>query len=214
MIKYSLKLSSVLVGILILGSVISIADEKIIEFPITGVESIEPSGSAQMDTADENALLITTEGETKVELFDIDGSGLGDKKLTYSARMRSEDLTATDETKGIAYLELTVLFPDGEELVVRGPRVPISGTTEWKSADTVLYVDKGGDPQSVNLDLVVDGAGKVWVQDVRLSTRPLRTDYLFWGHVVVWIVLIIYIYHLVRKQSRLSRELRSIKGGA
>lgn len=214
MIKYALRLSLALVGILILGSVISIADEKIIEFPITGVEAIDPSGSAQVDTANENALLITTEGETRVELFDIDGSGLGDKKLTYSASMRSEELTATDESRGIAYLELTVLFPDGEELVARGPRVPISGTTEWRSADTVLYVDKGGDPQSVNLDLVVDGVGKVWVRDVRLSTRPLRTDYLFWGHVVVWIVLIIYIYHLVRKQSRLSRELRSIKSGA
>jgi len=210
--KNAQKISLAIIGILILGSVISIADEEIIEFPITGVQDIVSSGSAQIDPESEDALLVNSQAKTEVKLFDIDGSGLGDKKLTYSARMRTQDLTATEDTRGIAYLQMTVLFPDGEELVARGPRVPLSGTTDWRSADTVLYVDNGGDPQSINLDLIVDGAGKVWVQDVKLSNRPLRTDYLFWGHVVVWIVLIIYIYHLIRKQGRLTRELRSLQG--
>ena len=212
--NYALTISSILIGVLLLGSAASLADNEIIEFPINSSQDIVSSGSVRIDPESENALLVNSDGKREIELFDIEGSGLGDKKLTYSAVMRTKDLTATDDTSGIAYLELTVLFPDGEELVARGPRVPLSGTTKWRSAETALYVDKGGDPQNVSLDLIVDGAGKVWVQDVRLSTRPLRTDYLFWGHVVVWIVLIIYIYHLLRKQGRLTRELRSLKAGA
>jgi|GEM_PF-1239890 len=211
--KYALTVSSVLIGILMLGSAVSLADEGVTEFPITGVRDIVSRSAVEMDSENGNALLVNADKKTKVELFDIEGAGLGEKKLTYSARMRSEDLRATKDTRGIAYLELTVVFPDGEELVARGPRVPLSGTTDWRPADTVLYVDKGGDPQKVNLDLVVDGAGKVWIEGVRLIHRPLRTDYLFWGHVVVWIVLLIYIYHLIRKQGRLSRELRSLKDG-
>lgn len=211
--KYTLTLLSVLAGFLFLGSVTSIADTEIMDLPITSAEDIVSNGTAQIDPSNENALLVNSSGKTVVELFNLEGSGLGDKKLTYSARIRSEDLKATEGTRGIAYLELTVTFPDGGELVADGPRVPISGTTQWRSADTDLYVDKGGDPESVTLDLIVEGQGKVWVSDVRLSTRPLRTDYLFWGHVVVWIVLIIYIYHLVRKQSVLARELRTLKGG-
>ncbi len=212
--KYASALFTAIIGILILGSVISLADQEIVELPINSAQDIVSSGSVRIDPESENALLVNSDGKKEIELFDIEGTGLGDKKLTYSAVMRTKDLTSTDDTRGIAYLELTVLFPDGEELVARGPRVPLSGTTEWRSAETVLYVDKGGDPQNVSLDLIVDGAGKVWLQDVRLSTRPLRTDYLFWGHVVVWIVLIIYIYHLIRKQGRLTRELRSLKSGA
>lgn len=212
--KYASTLFTAIIGILILGSVISLADQEIVELPINSAQDIVSSGSVRIDPESENALLVNSDGKKEIELFDIEGTGLGDKKLTYSAVMRTKDLMSTDDTRGIAYLELTVLFPDGEELVARGPRVPLSGTTEWRSAETVLYVDKGGDPQNVSLDLIVDGAGKVWLQDLRLSTRPLRTDYLFWGHVVVWIVLIIYIYHLLRKQGRLTRELRSLKSGA
>ena len=211
--KYALTIASSLIGILILGTAASLSDEGVIEFPITGVQDIVSRSAVEIDSENGDALLVNTDKKTEVKLFEIEGIGLGDKKLTYRARMRSEDLRATDGTRGIAYLELTVLFPDGEELVTHGPRVPLSGTTEWRPADTVLYVDKGGDPQKVNLGLVVDGAGKVWIEEVRLSHRPLRTDYLFWGHVVVWIVLIIYIYHLIRKQGRLSRELKSLRGG-
>ncbi len=65
-------------------------------------------------------------------------------------------------------------------------------------------------PESVTLALVVDGKGKVWIDDVMLVTQPLRLDYLFWGHAVVWIVLIIYIYYLLDKQKRLKLELQAL----
>jgi CcmD family protein len=193
------------------GAGVSRADEGILEFPITGVQDIISSNVGEIDSANGNALLIDAEGKTEVMLFDLDGRDLGNKKLVYSARMRSESLTATDDTRGIAYLRMTVLFPDGEELIARGPRVPLSGTTDWRSAETLLYVDKGLSPESVKLALVVDGAGKIWIENIKLRHRPLRTDYLFWGHVVVWIVLIIYIYSLIRKQGRLTRELRPLQ---
>lgn len=210
--KSILNTASFLLFVFLFGAGLSLADEEVIEFTITGTQDILSSNAVEIDPANGNALLIGANEKTEVELFEIDGKDLGSTRLVYNARMRSEDLTATDDTRGIAYLQMNVLFPDGEELIARGPRVPLSGTTDWRSAETLLYVDKGVNPQRVKLNLVVDGAGKVWVKDVRLLHRPLRTDYLFWGHVVVWVALIIYIYNLIRKQGRLSRELQSLRG--
>ena len=196
---------------LILAAGAAYSNEEIIEFPLTGAGDIVSSELVELDTQNEGALLVDSEGRSEVILFVLDGAELGEKRLTYSATMSSEGLVATDDTRGIAYLELTALFPDGQELVARGPRVPLTGTTEWRRANTVLYVDKGTSPESVTLSLIVEGEGKVWIEDVKLLHRPLRTDYLFWGHVVVWILLIIYIYHLMRKQKRLEQELRTIE---
>lgn len=192
----------------------SYSSEEIMEFPINGPEDIVSSELVQSDPENEGALLVDSNGNTEVELFDLFNEELGEKRLTYSAKLKSEGLSATDDTRGIAYLELKALFPDGEELLARGPRVPVTGTSDWTNANTVLYVDKGVNPDTVILSLIVEGEGKVWIEDVKLLHRPLRTDYLFWGHVVVWIVLIIYIYHLIRKQKRLERELEALEAGA
>ena len=195
----------------LLHAAVTSASEEIIDFSIDSAGDVISTEAVQIDASKENALLVDTEKRAEVELFEIDGKELGNTRLTYSARMSSEDLKATEGTNGISYLRMVASFPDGEELIARGPRVPLKETTDWRPVDTVLYVDKGVSPERVRLELVVDGVGKVWIRDVKLFHRPLRTDYLLWGHVVVWLVLIIYIYHLVRKEQRLTRELRTLR---
>jgi hypothetical protein len=143
----------------------------------------------------------------------MDGSGLEHARAAYKAMLRTEGLTAEGDSRGIAYLEMKLRYPGGEEIVSRGPAVPPTGTTGWTPAETVIYSDKRAAPESVTLSLVVDGRGKVWIDDVMLAAQPLRLDYLFWGHAVVWIVLIIYIYYLLGKQRRLRGELAALGKG-
>lgn len=190
-------------------------DEKVIELPIRDTSEIITKSGVEIDNdiwAEGNeSLLVNTQVPIVVELFELDQEDFGESRLTYKAQMRSEDLVATGDARGISYLEMIATFPDGEELVSRGPRVPISGTTDWRTANTVLYIDRADSPKSVKLNLVVEGQGKAWLDDVRLELIPLRVDYLFWGHIVVWIVLIIYIYGLLRKNRELKKELETIK---
>jgi len=87
--------------------------------------------------------------------------------------------------------------------------VPISGTTEWRTAETVLYLDKGTAPERIRLNLIVEGEGTVWLDSVVLEAIPLRLNYLFWGYVVVLLVLMIYIYDLLRKNRQLKKELET-----
>lgn len=188
-------------------------EESELIFSISNVEEIITQSGVEIDrdiSSDGNgSLLISTKEPITVELFELDDKDFGNQRLTYKAQMRSENLQATEEMRGISYLELIAKFPDGQKLISRGPRVPLSGTTEWRPVEAILYLDKGNSPERVKLNLIVEGEGKVWVDSVILEAIPLRLNYLLWGHIVVWIVLIIYIYDLLRKNRQLKRELET-----
>ncbi|HLE24671.1 MAG TPA: CcmD family protein [Thermodesulfobacteriota bacterium] len=36
-------------------------------------------------------------------------------------------------------------------------------------------------------------------------------SYLFWAHVIFWILLFLYILHLVEKNKKLQKELEALK---
>ncbi len=191
---------------------------SLIRFPVSDMAGLVTQTGVEIDgdiTSDGNgSLSVTADGPVTVELYRLQDIDLDNTRVVYKAKLRTEDLTGSDDKKGIAYLEMKALFPDGEELVSRGPRIPPTGTTDWTLGETVLYLDKGGNPEQIKLNFVVDGKGRAWIDDIIIDHRPLRLDYLFWGHAVVWIILIIYIYHLLGKQRRLRKELESMKAGA
>ncbi len=192
-------------------------DAHYIRFPVSDINEIITRRGAEIDseiTSDGNgSLTVDTQEPVTIGLFNLPENDFDNTRLVYRARLRTQDLKAVDGARGIAFIEMKALFPDGEELISRGPRIPPAGTTDWATAETVLYIDKGGNPENVTLNLVVEGSGKVWIDDVVVESRPLRLDYLFWGHAVVWIILIIYIYNLIGKQKRLRKELESVKAG-
>ncbi|MEW6143970.1 MAG: hypothetical protein AB1598_03020 [Thermodesulfobacteriota bacterium] len=187
------------------------------KFPVSDAGEFSALSNAVIDrsvTSDGNGSLLVDAGSpVEVALYTLDGSGLEHARAAYKAMLRTEGLTGEGESRGIAYLEMKLRYPGGEDIVSRGPAVPPTGTTGWTPAETVIYSDKGDAPESVTLSLVVDGRGKVWIDDVMLVSQPLRLDYLFWGHAVVWIVLIIYIYYLLGKQRRLRGELAALGKG-
>jgi len=189
-------------------------ETNVMRFPVSGPGELKSIGSPVIDrdvTSDGNgSLLVDTGSPVSEVLYTLDGAGMEHARAAYKAMLRTEGLAPADGSRGIAYLEMKVVYPGGKEIVSRGPAVPPTGTTEWTPAETVLYSDKGVAPESVTLSLVVDGKGKVWIDDVMLVTQPLRLDYLFWGHAVVWMVLIIYIYYLLDKRKRLRLELQAL----
>jgi hypothetical protein len=192
-------------------------ETSVMKFPVSDTGEFKEIDQPVIDksvTSDGNgSLLVDADSPVSVVLYTMDGSGLEHARAAYKAMLRTEGLTAEGDSRGIAYLEMKLRYPGGEEIVSRGPAVPPTGTTGWTSAETVIYSDKRAAPESVTLSLAVDGKGKVWIDDVMLAAQPLRLDYLFWGHAVVWIVLIIYIYYLLGKQRRLRGELAALGKG-
>mgnify|MGYP001453135857 FL=1 len=188
-------------------------------FPTSSTEDVVDGDAVEYDagasfTGADGSILVDAGKPVTLTLFTPDPSDLNHSRIVYKARLKTEGLTGTGEERGIAYLELHAQYANGEDVVSRGPRIPPSGTSDWVPAETDLYLDTGPEPEKITLALGVEGHGKVWIDDVVLESRPLRIDYLFWGSAVVWIALIIYIYHLFTKQRSLKRELESIRTGA
>jgi hypothetical protein len=85
--------------------------------------------------------------------------------LTYQADASSDSL------EGQAFLEMAVRFADGTELTSRSVHAPLKGSMGWATIEAPLLVEKR--PDTVKLNLVVEGKGTVWVRSVSLVAKPL-----------------------------------------
>lgn len=110
---------------------------------------------------------ITADEPTTVRLYETGDLNVENARLIYRAKLRTEDL------KGKAYLEMLCQFNGKGEFFSKGLNAPLSGTTDWTTVETPFFLKKGENPDNVRLNVVVDGKGTVWVDDVRLLKGPL-----------------------------------------
>jgi hypothetical protein len=87
--------------------------------------------------------------------------------LFYQAKVRTGALA------GRAYLELWCSIPGKGEFFSRGLDQPIFGTNNWPTLQIPFRNDSGINPDNIKLNLVVEGTGTVWIDDIRLTGRPL-----------------------------------------
>ena len=90
-----------------------------------------------------------------------------DVQLIYEAKIKSENLS------GQAYLEMWCVFNNQGEFFSRGFDTAIAGTTDWKTIGTFFLLKKNEMPDQIRLNLVVNGVGTVWIDDIHLSKLQL-----------------------------------------
>ena len=113
------------------------------------------------------SLLVTANGPVTVKLYETGDIHLENARLTYRARLRTETV------EGEVYLEMWCSFPGKGEFFSRALQAPLSGTMEWSTQETPFFLQKGENPDNVKMNLVINGRGKVWIDDIRLLTAPL-----------------------------------------
>ena len=140
-------------------------------FPIDSMEGIISRGDVRVDkdiSSDGNgSLIITSTKPTVVRLFEIGDIDIENARLIYQARLR------TYNVEGKVYLEMWCHFPGKGEFFSRGLQTPLTGTTEWTTEETPFFLKKGENPDNVKLNLVIDGKGTAWIDDIRLLKAPL-----------------------------------------
>ncbi len=148
------------------------AGEVIVSYPVDNVDGVVAGSPVVLDpdvTADGGGSLRISVGEpTTVELYDVGDLDLENATLVYQANLKSENLG------GRAYLEMWCTFDEEDDFFSRGLDSSVTGTNDWTLCSTPFFLQAGENPTDVRLNLVVDGAGTVWIDQVRLLKLPLQ----------------------------------------
>jgi hypothetical protein len=102
-----------------------------------------------------------------VPLFEVTDVSIENAILIYQASLQSQKLD------GKAFLEMWVRIPGKGEFFSRGLDRPITGTNSWMTVATPFFLQAGQKPDLIRLNLVVQGKGRVWIDDIHLMRAPL-----------------------------------------
>ena len=130
------------------------------------VDASETSLDAQVSSDGKGAIRIEARQPKTVHLFEVRGFEAEDAKLLYRARLKARSLS------GKAYLEMLCHFPDGREFFSRGLEDPLSGDAGWATQEIHFFLKKGERPDLVRLNIVIEGTGTVWADELQLAVAP------------------------------------------
>lgn len=153
--------------ILFLSCNISTEKKELKHFSVDDLNGIAAQPGVQIDksvSSDGNgSLKIEAAGPVSIPLYIIDDVRVEDTQLIYEAKIKSESLN------GQALLEMWCVFRDQGEFFSRGFDSAIAGTTEWKTIKTVFLLKKNEMPDQIKLNVIINGVGTVWIDDICLS---------------------------------------------
>lgn len=121
---------------------------------------------AEVKASGTGSIRITTKHPTTICLGEVAGLDAENAKLIYQAKVKSE-------LEGVAFLEMWA-HVGGGQYFSRGLNDPIQGTSDWTALQTPFIFQKGQNPDKIILNIVINGSGTVWVDDVVLSKAPLN----------------------------------------
>ena len=140
-------------------------------FPLDSIEGVITQSGVQLDkevSADgSGSLQMSATEPTVVRLFELGDIDIENARLIYQAKIRTKNV------EGQVYLEMLCSFPGKGEFFSRGLASPLSGTTDWTTQQTPFFLQKGENPDNVKLNLVINGKGTTWIDDIRVMQGPL-----------------------------------------
>jgi hypothetical protein len=140
-------------------------------YPVDSMDGIITQSGVEIDKAvssdGKGSLKITETEPTVVRLFDTGDIDVENARLIYQAKVRTEGID------GKVYIEMWCHFPGRGEFFSRGLQTPLTGTTNWTTEETPFFLKKGENPDNIRLNIVIDGKGTAWIDDIRLLKGPL-----------------------------------------
>jgi hypothetical protein len=173
--KIAAKLLCFLFAAAFFISACSSKENKVIElrnYPVQNLDGVISKSNVVFDkeiSSDGNGSIRITVNKPATILFyetgDIDAENA---RLTYRAKVRTEGV------EGKVFPEMLCQFPGRGEYFSRDLGSPLTGTNEWSTEETPFFLKQGENPDNVKLNIVIDGKGTVWIDDIRLLKGPLQ----------------------------------------
>lgn len=111
------------------------------------------------------SIRITTRHPTTICLGVVNDLNVENARLVYKAKVKSD-------LKGTAFLEMWAHVGKGRYFS-KGMDHPIEGKSDWQSLHTPFIFRKGQNPTKITLNIVINGQGTVWIDDIVLSKTSL-----------------------------------------
>jgi len=164
-----MRASVIVVAALALATVTGRAEE-LKKMSLDDASSASPKieVDAKVKVEGASSLKITTRWPATVCLGEVAGPDVENAKLVYSAKVKTEL-----EGAGTAFLELWA-HVGGGQFFSKGVNDAVSQKSDWKTVQTPFMFQKGQKPEKVTLNLVINGKGTVWIDDIVLSKEPLK----------------------------------------
>ena len=141
-------------------------------FPVDNLDGVISKSEVELDkeisSDGKGSLKIVALEPTVINLYEVRDIDIENARLMYQARVRTEDID------GKVYLEMWCHFPGRGEYFSRGLQSPLTGTKDWITVETPFFMRKGEKPDYVKLNLVINGKGTAWIDDIRLIKGPLK----------------------------------------
>jgi hypothetical protein len=138
-------------------------------FPLDTVQGVIQMTGVEADTAvkaeGQASLKVKVAEPSVIRLFETGPLDVEGGALVYRARLRTEN------AQGNVYLEMWCSLPGKGEFFSRGLESPLRGSNDWTTQETSFFLEKGDRPDNVKINIVCEGAGVVWIDDVRLLKR-------------------------------------------
>lgn len=149
-----------------------IATSELKQYSLDSTEGVLTQSGVTIDkeisSDGKGSLRIQASEPTTVRLFETGDIDIEDARLIYQARLRTENV------EGQVYLEMWCHFAGVGDAFSRGLATPLTGTTGWTTEEIPFFLKKGENPDNVKLNLVINGKGTVWIDDIRLLKGPLK----------------------------------------
>ena len=166
--------------ILVLGCYDPVPPSQIVwENPVSSLQGLreEVRDVVTLDPAtsfDGNgSLSIQTLGDSSFLLYALEGDALTAAKLenvqiSYQARLR------TDALEGDARIELGVRIAGGVTYRAVPDMPALQGSTDWVMQEANFWSGPGERPDGIFLMLEVKGAGRIWIDRLKVLSTPRR----------------------------------------
>ncbi len=113
------------------------------------------------------SIRISTAWPTTICLGEILELNVENAQIIYRAKVKSEKL------EGTAFLEMWC-HVGGGQYFSRGMNSVVTGTMDWNTLQTPFFLQPGQRAKKATLNIVINGKGTVWVDDVYLLKEPLK----------------------------------------
>ena len=140
-------------------------------YPLNSADNVITKSGVEFDgsesTDGNGSLKVQVDEPTTINLFETGDLDIENARLIYQAALKTHGLTGT------TYLEMWCSFGELGQYFSRALHDPLTGTVDWKLQQTPFYLKEGQNPENIKLNLVINGKGTVWIDDIKVLKAPL-----------------------------------------